>query len=76
MRNKNNRESGGSTHYYELPDGATELRHLIKHKNMTHAEGEMFCSMYRLHDNGEYIRNLEKIIFYATCELNDAKGIK
>ena len=69
MRSLENRSTGGATHYYKLPPNATELRHLIRYKNMTHGEGEMFSSMYRLHDNGEHKRNLEKIIFYAKCEL-------
>lgn len=68
-RNLNNRPSGGKTHYYELPKGATELRHLIRYKKMSHPIGEAFCSLYRLHDNGEYRRNLEKAKFYIDCEL-------
>jgi hypothetical protein len=63
------RESGGATHYYELPAGATELRHLIRAKNMSHGVGEAFSSLYRLNDNGEFKRNLEKVIFYCQCEL-------
>lgn len=63
------RGSGGSTGYYELPSGATELRHLIKHKKMEHGIGEAFCALYRLNDNGEYRRNLEKVKFYIECEL-------
>ena len=59
------RPSGGSTHYYELPIGATELHHLIKHKEMPHGIGEAFSALYRLNDNGEYKRNLEKTIYYC-----------
>lgn len=68
-RNIEHRGTGGATHYYELPPGATELRHLIRYKKMTHGEGEILGAIYRLHNNGEHRRNLEKIIFYAQCEL-------
>ena len=64
-----NRPSGLSTHYYELPANATELRHLINYKKMPHGIGEAFCSLYRLDDNGERRRNLEKVIYYAQKEL-------
>lgn len=69
MRNKTKRGNGGATSYYELPKGATELRHLIRHKRMSHPIGEAFCALYRLNDNGEYRRNLEKAKFYIECEL-------
>lgn len=68
-RNQEQRRSGGSTHYYELPENATELKHLIRHKKMSHPIGEAFCSLYRLNDNGEYKRNLEKAKYYIETEL-------
>ena len=68
-RNQKLRPSGGSTHYYELPKNATELKHLIRHKKMSHPIGEAFCSLYRLNDNGEYKRNLEKAKYYIETEL-------
>lgn len=68
-RNQQQRPSGGSTHYYELPKNATELKHLIRHKKMSHPIGEAFCSLYRLNDNGEYKRNLEKAKYYIETEL-------
>ena len=68
---KTPRKSGGSTSYYELPEGATELRHLIRHKQMPHPIGEAFCALYRLNDNGEYRRNLEKVIFYCQAEMDE-----
>jgi len=69
VRNKEDRGDGGATHYYELPQGATELRHIIKHKNMEHGIGEAFCALYRLNDNGERLRNLKKALFYIQCEI-------
>lgn len=68
-RTLENRSTGGSTHYYDLPENATQLRHLIRYKNMSHGIGEAFSALYRLNDNGEYRRNLEKAIFYCQCEL-------
>lgn len=63
------RGDGGSTNYYELPEGATELRHIIHHKNMEHGIGEAFCALYRLNDNGEYLRNLNKAKYYIECAI-------
>ena len=68
-RSQEQRPSGGATHYYELPKNATELKHLIRHKKMSHPIGEAFCSLYRLNDNGEYKRNLEKAKYYIETEL-------
>ena len=68
-RTTDDRESGLSTHYYSFPS-CTETKDIIKYKNMNHAEGEMMCSLMRLHNNGEYKRNLEKIIYYAQSELD------
>ena len=65
------RGDGGSTNYYELPKGATELRHLIRHKKMSHSIGEIFCAIYRLNDNGEYLRNLKKAKFYIDSEIEE-----
>ena len=68
---KQSRGDGGSTNYYELPKGATELRHLIRYKKMSHPIGEIFCAIYRLKDNGEYLRNLKKAKFYIDSEIEE-----
>lgn len=73
MRNTEKRPTGGSTHYYQLPEGATQLNHLIRHKRMSHPVGEAFCALYRLHDTGEAIRSLEKVIYYAQLEMDFLK---
>ena len=65
------RGDGGSTNYYELPKGATELRHLIRYKKMSHSIGEIFCAIYRLNDNGEYLRNLKKAKFYIDSDIEE-----
>jgi len=67
------RGDGGKTNYYALPPNATELKDLIRHKNMLHGVGEAFCALYRLNDNGEYLRNLKKVIFYIQEEINHYK---
>lgn len=63
--------SNAGTSHYDLPEGATELKHLIWHKNMSHPVGELFCSAYRLGDAGHSTRerDLRKIIAYAEQEL-------
>lgn len=42
------KSDGGPTAYYELPDHATELRHLISYKGMSFARGNLFKACYRL----------------------------
>ena len=42
------RSDGGASAYYELPEHATELKHLISHKDMSFARGNMFKALYRL----------------------------
>lgn len=74
-RDRDKRESGGSTSYYSFPE-CSETKDIIRYKKMTHPEGEIMCALMRLHDNGEYKRNLEKIIFYAKSELEYYNGMK
>jgi hypothetical protein len=69
-RNRDKRGSGGSTHYYTLPFGATELKDLIRYKKMPHGIGEAFAALYRLNDNGERLRNLKKALFYIQDEID------
>ena len=58
---------GGSTSYYAIPEWATELRHLMEHKNMTPDQANIFKAAYRLGEKSgtslEY--DLNKIIFFA-----------
>ena len=58
---------GGSTSYYELPAGATELNDLIEHKNMSFALGNIFKACYRFgeKDAADKTYDLKKIIFFA-----------
>jgi hypothetical protein len=68
---KQETNDGSTAEYYVLPDGATELKHLIWHKNMNAQVGEIFRSTYRLTDcpHSDAVRNLNKIIAYAKQEL-------
>jgi len=73
MTDKNN---GGSTDYYKLPSGATELQDLIEYKNMGFSVGNIMKSAYRLGecDHSDKIRDLNKIIWFAKRELSRLKG--
>lgn len=42
------KSDGGSSTYYFLPKGATELNDVIEFKNMSFARGNMFKALYRL----------------------------
>jgi hypothetical protein len=42
------KSDGGSSTYYFLPKGATELNDLIEHKGMSFARGNLFKALYRL----------------------------
>ncbi len=61
------KSDGGSTSYYELPEGATELNDLIEHKAMGFARGNVFKAAYRLgeKDGATTLYDLNKIIFFA-----------
>lgn len=58
---------GLATSYYELPEHASELRHLISHKAMSKSRGDIFKSCYRLgeKDGATTIYDLNKIKFFA-----------
>ncbi|WP_421505531.1 hypothetical protein [Brucella pseudogrignonensis] len=58
---------GGSTSYYELPEGASELNDLIEHKRMSFALGNIFKACYRFgeKDVASRLYDLNKIIFFA-----------
>jgi len=70
MTNKQTSD-GGSTLYYELPPGATELNDLIEHKNMSFAVGNIFKAAYRLgqKEGAEEEYDLRKIIYFAERRL-------
>jgi len=57
---------GGPTSYYELPEHATELRHLISHKGMSKSRGDVFKACYRLGEKGgtDIMYDLTKMKFF------------
>lgn len=61
------KSDGGSTSYYELPVGATELNDLIEHKKMSFALGNIFKACYRYgeKDAASRLYDLNKIIYFA-----------
>ncbi|KYB45460.1 hypothetical protein AB664_07750 [Brucella anthropi] len=61
------KSDGGSTSYYELPEGASELNDLIEHKRMSFALGNIFKACYRFgeKDAASRLYDLNKIIFFA-----------
>ena len=62
---------GGSTSYYELPEGATELQDLIEHKRMNYAVANMFKACYRLgqKEGNDDMYDLEKIQWFVNREI-------
>lgn len=58
---------GGSTKYYFLPEHAKELRHLISHKGMSKARGDVFKACYRLGEKEgvDALYDLNKMKFFV-----------
>jgi hypothetical protein len=59
--------TGGSTGYYKLPEGATDLQDLIEAKRMSFSRGNIFKAAYRLgeKDVASEAYDLRKIIWFA-----------
>ena len=65
--------NGGSTSYYDIPEGAKTLNDLIEHKDMRFWQGECMKAIYALTDRAARAtdgssseeRELNKIIYYA-----------
>jgi hypothetical protein len=63
-------DNGLSGSHYELPEGCTELKHLIWYKDMNAQVGEAFRKLYRLGegDRNSRIRDLNGVIAYCEQE--------
>jgi hypothetical protein len=65
---------GGSTQYYTIPEHASELRHLISHKGMSKARGDIFKACYRLGEkkgvDAQYDLNKMKFFIEDLIEMN------
>lgn len=64
------KSDGTTAKYYELPEAATELQHLISFKNMNGQMAEIFRANYRYGEveHSEKLRDIRKIIYYAKAE--------
>ena len=71
------KSDGSTAEYYELPQDATELQHLISHKNMNAQIGEIFRACYRYGEvaHSEMLRDAKKIMFYAQAEIDRLENI-
>lgn len=69
------KSDGGSTSYYLLPQGATELNDLIEHKQMSFALGNIFKACYRLGEKHgtDAIYDLNKIVYFANRLIKQAE---
>lgn len=65
------KSDGSTADYYELPEGATELQHLISHRNMNAQDGEIFRAIYRKGraSHSDELRDAKKVLFYAKAEV-------
>lgn len=61
---------GSTASYYELPENAKELQHLISYKSMNAQIGEIFREAYRYGQAShcDKLRGIRKIKFYADAE--------
>ena len=76
-RSSDGSTSDGSTaSYYELPEGASELQHLISHKDMNAQMGEIFRAAYRYGESShsDMLRDAKKIRFYIDAEIKRLEG--
>ena len=66
-----NKSDGSTASYYQLPEHATELQHLISHKDMNAQIGEIFRSCYRYGEasHSDKLRDAKKIKFYIDAEI-------
>jgi len=66
-----NISDGSTADYYKVPIKATELQHLISHKNMNAQIGEIFRACYRYGEvsHSNRMRDAKKIKFYAEAEI-------
>jgi len=65
------KSDGSTAEYYELPEYATELQHLISFKNMNAQIGEIFraCFRYGQVEHSDSLRDAKKIKFYIEAEI-------
>ena len=66
------KSDGSTAKYYELPEGATELQHLISAKNMNGQIATIFSACYRYGEvaHSAKLRDAKKMVFYAQAEVD------
>lgn len=66
------KSDGGSTNYYDVPEGTKDLGDLVEYKNMNFNVGNIFKAAYRLgeKEGTDKSYDLKKIIYFAQRELN------
>ena len=72
------KSDGSTAEYYELPEYATELQHLISFKNMNAQIGEIFraCFRYGQVEHSDRLRDAKKIKFYIEAEIERLTRLK
>lgn len=70
------RSDGSTASYYVLPTQASQLQHLISHKNMNAQIGEIFRAAYRYGESSHSneLRDAKKIMFYIQAEVSRLEG--
>ncbi len=65
------KSDGGSTSYYDIPEGTKDLGDLVEYKDMNFNIGNIFKAAYRLgeKDGTDKKYDLNKIIYFAQREL-------
>jgi len=69
---------GSTATYYELPKNASQLQHLISHRDMNAQIGEIFraCYRYGIASHSDKLRDAKKIKFYIEAEIERLEGLK
>lgn len=69
---------GSKAGYYDLPEGAKQLGDLIAYRNLNHADGEMFCAIYRKGraSHSDALRDAKKVLFYAQSEVRRLEALQ
>lgn len=71
------KSDGSTADYYVLPNGATELQHLISHRDMNFFVGSIFCLCYDYSKEGHSnIRTARKIEKYARAEVERLESLQ
>jgi len=65
------KSDGSTANYYELPENAKEIQHLISFKNMNGQMAEIFRAVYRYGEveHSEKMRDAKKIKYYIEAEI-------